>query len=88
MMRNRFSALALVAALVSPVVISSTAQAQAGVELRIYDKNHKDYHNWNADEDKTYRAYLNDNHRKYRDFKRQSAAQQRAYWQWRHTHGG
>lgn len=87
-MRNTFSALALVAAFVSPVLISSTAQAQPGVELRIYDKNHKDYHNWNGDEDRMYRQYLTDHHRKYRDFKRQNAAQQRAYWQWRHTHGG
>ena len=88
MMRNTFSALVLVAAFVSPVLVSSTAQAQTGVELRIYDKNHKDYHNWNGDEDRTYRQYLTDNHRKYRDFKKQSASQQRTYWTWRHAHGG
>lgn len=80
-MRKTFSALTLIAALVSPVMVASTAQAQ---EVRIYDSYHKDYHVWNGDEDRAYRDYLATHHRKYREFSKLSKKDQRAYWDYRH----
>ena len=55
-------------------------------EHRMYDSGRKDYHDWNADEDRRYRNYLEEHHRKYKEFSRQSKKQQREYWQWRHDH--
>jgi hypothetical protein len=80
-MRKTFSALTLIAALASPVMVASTAQAQ---EIKIYDSAHKDYHVWNDDEDRAYRGYLEAHHRKYREFSKLSKKDQAAYWSYRH----
>jgi hypothetical protein len=80
-----FSALALAAALISPVLVTSTAHAQAP-DHRYYDSHNKDYHTWSPDEDKAYHSYLSENHRKYKDFQHLSKKQQQAYWAWRHNH--
>jgi hypothetical protein len=55
-------------------------------EHRMYDSAHRDYHNWNTDEDQRYREFMKEHHRKYRDFSRLSKRQQNEYWQWRHDH--
>jgi hypothetical protein len=53
---------------------------------RIYDRDHKDYHTWNGDEDRAYRGWLETRHETYRDFNRLDAKRQREYWAWRHNH--
>src|SRR4029077_674257 len=45
-------------------------QGQKQEEPRVYDSAHGDYHNWNADEDRRYREYLNEHHQKYQEFSR------------------
>ena len=55
-------------------------------EHRYYDKAHRDYHQWNANEDTAYRRWMAERHRKYMEFGRLSAGQQQAYWKWRHSH--
>lgn len=35
---------------------------------RFYDRDHRDYHNWNNNEDHSYRLYLGERHREYRPF--------------------
>ena len=55
-------------------------------ERRIYDREHRDYHAWNTDEDRFYRDYLTEHHRPYLTFSRMNRKQQHAYWQWRHDH--
>jgi len=85
MMQKTLSAFTVMAALAGSLLAPVAAHAQ-GVELKFYDRSHKDYHNWNADEDRVYRQYLTDNHRKYRDFKKMSKKQQDEYWRWRHDH--
>ena len=87
-MRKTLSAFALIAAFAAPVLVSSTVYAQPKIDVRIYDRGHKDYHTWNNDEDRTYREYLTQQHRKYRAFTRQSKKQQAEYWRWRHDHDG
>lgn len=87
MFRTSLSALTIVAALGGSLLAPIAAQAQ-GVELKFYDRSHKDYHNWNTDEDKYYRQYLNENHHKYRAFAKMNKKQQDQYWRWRHEHEG
>ena len=56
---------------------------------RIYDREHKDYHNWTPDEDRYYRQWYGENYnnnRKYRDYRKLNRKDQDAYWNWRHTH--
>jgi hypothetical protein len=90
-MRTLISAFALVAAVGFTAVVPATASAgdgsqRAAHDRRVYDRDHRDYHNWNRDEDRMYREYLEQRHRKYRAFSRLSAKQQREYWRWRHDH--
>ena len=86
MLKKTLSAFTLVAALGGSVLLPATASAQPGVELRFYDRSHRDYHRWDGDEDRRYRAYLAERHRRYLAFQRESRQRQRAYWQWRHEH--
>ena len=83
---NRYiSSLVLASALAAPVVIMASPQ-EASVQVRVYDRDHKDYHNWDDREDRAYRGYLSDQHRNYREYNKQSGRQQRNYWTWRHSH--
>jgi len=55
---------------------------------RIYDPYRHDYHNWNSDEDRTYRDWYarTYNGRDYRDYRKLHKKEQREYWTWRHDH--
>jgi hypothetical protein len=55
-------------------------------DTRVYDRSHKDYHNWDDNEDRAYRQYLGDNHQNYREYSRLNNKQQNTYWNWRHGH--
>jgi Ni/Co efflux regulator RcnB len=56
---------------------------------RVYDRDHKDYHNWNGNEDRNYRQWYGQSHngREYRDYNRLNHRDQTNYWNWRHQHG-
>jgi hypothetical protein len=51
-----------------------------------HDKQHNDDHAWSSHEDKAYRIWAKENHRKYRDFAKLNEGDQQAYWGWRHEH--
>ena len=51
---------------------------------RYYDEEHRDYHEWNAAEQRYWREYWANERRPYIDWDRASDAQRRAYWHWRH----
>ena len=51
---------------------------------RYYDKGHKDYHNWDANEDRSYQRYQTQHHER-RAFVQLSTRQQTVYWKWRHS---
>jgi type III secretory pathway component EscR len=79
--------LVLAAAMVAPALLATKANAQeATVQVRVYDRNHKDYHNWDDREDRAYRNYLSEQHRDYREYNRQNRKEQNHYWNWRHSH--
>jgi hypothetical protein len=75
------SALVLSATMISPVV--GLAEQH---DKRYYDRDGKDYHTWNNNEDHAYRAYLQEQHKDYRDFNKVKRADQQQYFKWRHTH--
>jgi hypothetical protein len=78
-----FSLLILVAAVAAPTAITARPRPQDGVQVRIYDRDHHDYHNWDDRED---RRYLTEQHRSYREYHRQHYRAQRHDWNWRHSH--
>ena len=90
---HRFlSSLIVTAALLAPGLGQAVAGAQtrAAVQVgpigvRVYDRAHKDYHVWDDQEDRTYRAYLSDNHQTYHPIAKLSAKRQTAYWNTRHA---
>jgi hypothetical protein len=57
-------------------------------DRRYYDREHRDYHNWDAHESAAYRNWLMEERReqKYRDYARLRREQQEEYWRWRHAH--
>ena len=75
----------LTAALVAPAARNAAAKPQE-VGVRYYDRDHRDYHNWDDREDRSYRVYLGERHREYHPFAEIRVGDQRAYWKWRHNH--
>jgi Ni/Co efflux regulator RcnB len=72
------------ATLAGPLMLAPTALR---ADDRVYhDRDHNDDHQWNAQENKAYRIWVRENHRKYADFQRLNAEDQAAYWNWRHEH--
>jgi len=51
-----------------------------------HDKARNEDHEWNSQEDKAYRIWLKENHRKYRDFAKLKEEERQTYWGWRHDH--
>lgn len=84
-LKRYIGALVVAAAFVAPTVVTTTVTAQ-GVQVRVFDSNHRDYHNWDDREDRAYRRYLNEQHHSYREYNRQNKRSQRSYWTWRHSH--
>jgi hypothetical protein len=79
--------LLLAGAIVAPALVVAEAKAQeAGVQVRVYDRHHRDYHSWDDREDRAYRHYLDEQHREYREYNRQNSRHQDHYWKWRHHH--
>lgn len=80
-------ALVVAAAIAAPVMVVTGANAQeATVQVRVYDRDHRDYHNWDDHEDRAYRNYLAEQHRDYREYNKQNRREQKHYWNWRHSH--
>ncbi len=80
-MKKAFHVLLLTATLIGPMQMIKAA------DVKVYvDSKHHDRHEWNDDEDKMYRRYMDEHHRKYVEFKKLNRKDQDAYWEWRHTH--
>ena len=75
----------------APLVLGFTfiaSIASIGCAARYYDADHRDYHQWDRDEDRAYHVYWNENHSRdpYRNYGRLNPGEQREYWDWRHGH--
>src|SRR5690348_6333721 len=54
---------------------------------RVYhDREHNDDHHWDAHEDRAYRIWAREQHRRHENFERMREEDQAAYWRWRHEH--
>ena len=84
-MKKLLTALSLSVALTVPVYLNAQDHDRDD-HHRYYDADHRDYHEWNANEDRAYRRYWEDRHHTYIEWERSNAAQRRAYWRWRHEH--
>ncbi len=83
---NRLIAsLILGAALLMPVSILAAAKPQEAT-VRVYDRDHKDYHIWDANENSAWTVFLTNNHSKYHEYSHASRKEQSNYWNWRHSH--
>jgi hypothetical protein len=81
------ASLFLTAALALPVAIMAAPLPQeASVQVRVYDRVHKDYHNWDDNENRAWGQYLQENHRKPHEFKAAKKREQSQYWNYRHAH--
>jgi hypothetical protein len=85
LLKPRFWHAALLgAALIVPMSVAPTALRAD--DRKYHDAKHNDDHTWNDHEDKAYRMWAKENHRKYRDFGKLKAEDQESYWAWRHDH--
>jgi hypothetical protein len=71
-------------ALMTPVAMRADDHHEK--ERRYYDREGRDYHAWNNQEDRAYRVYLTEQHRSYREFRKVRPVDQGAYFRWRHSH--
>jgi len=69
------------AALIAPLAVNADDH-----DRRYYDRDHRDYHEWNSREDRAYRVYLGEQHRSYREFSRETRYRRAHYFRWRHRH--
>lgn len=68
------------------VCLAPIAMAADHSDKRYYDKQGRDYHVYNNQEDRAYRVYLGEQHQDYREFRRVKPPQQQQYFKWRHEH--
>jgi hypothetical protein len=75
----------LSAALLAPLATKVSATPQV-VSVRVYDRNHKDYHDWDDRETRSYEAYRHEHRGFSISFQKNNRRQQSDYWKWRHEH--
>lgn len=82
------ASLFLTAALAAPISIMAAPVPQDDHDRqnRVYDKKHKDYHNWDDNENRAWNQYLTENHRESHEYSRANKREQSEYWNWRHSH--
>jgi hypothetical protein len=80
---NRYAiTLLLAAGLGSPLMV----RADDHDAKRYYDKQHKDYHQWNENEERHFSVYLGEKHVTVHTWDRATPREQQEYWNWRHVH--
>ncbi len=81
------ASLFLTAALAAPVAIMAAPAPQGSrpAQVRVYDKQHKDYHNWDDNENRAWGQYLTDNHKNPHEFSKANKREQSKYRNYRHS---
>jgi hypothetical protein len=77
--------LAAAFAVSGPIAAAAAAQ-EAHIQVRVYDREHRDYHNWDDREDRAYRGYSDGRHDRYVAYDHRNHRYQKNYWRWRHNH--
>jgi len=81
-MRSCWCAILLGGVLLCPLATRAIGQE----DHRYYDADRKDYHEWNENENRAWRHWLEEHHYKYHEWARADKKEQRGYWKWRHEH--
>src|SRR5258708_39031672 len=82
-MRRYISTFILGVALAAPIAVV----AKDDHPKRYYDRDKRDYHEWNEREERAYRHWLEERReQRAREFNRLRHEQQYEYWRWRHEH--
>ena len=81
-MKRFFGSLVLAGVLLAPTAVFGDDHR------RYYDRERRDWHEWNEGENRAYRHWLMEERRErqYRAYARLKAERQREYWRWRHEH--
>jgi type III secretory pathway component EscR len=82
-MKRYLSAFLLSTALLVPQIVKGDDDHH---QKRYYDRDARDWHEWNEREDRAYRRFLEERHREYRHFAKASRRERQEYWKWRHRH--
>jgi hypothetical protein len=80
------ASLFLAAVIAAPVSVMAAPAPQASVSVRVYDKSHNDYHNWDDHENQVWGQFLIDNHKKSHEYSKANKKEQSQYWNYRHSH--
>ena len=85
---NRYATALLLAVSVSaPLVMAQDrATTTTTTTKRYYDPSHKDYHQWNDNEDRSYTVFRTEKHIPDHTFVKARRTEQNQYWSWRHDH--
>lgn len=79
-----YNAVFIGATLLAPITLTpASALAQ---DHTYHDKDHNDDHQWNDREDKAYRIWAKEQHRRYVTFDKLKDRDRQSYWTWRHDH--
>jgi hypothetical protein len=79
--------LLVTAGLAAPMaVLAVPTRQEATVKVRVYDREHKDYHNWDDNENRAWGRFAVEKHRKDHEFSKANKREQAEYWNWRHSH--
>jgi type III secretory pathway component EscR len=81
-MSRIWSTLLLGATLLTP--IAARADDDHRKVKRYYDRDAKDWHEWNEREERAYRDYLKENRKEAHDWAKAEKKEQKEYWKWRH----
>jgi hypothetical protein len=82
--KQHLVSLAVITALVSPVVMSGCA-ARVETGYRVHDPYYNGYRNWDNDDVIYYQRWETDTHRHHEDFRKRNKEEQQEYWNWRHS---
>ena len=79
--------LLLTAALAAPIsIMAAPTPGPVGVTVRVYDRHHRDFHEWDDRENHAWGVYLTNHHRRHYEYSRANRRDQDRYWTYRHNH--
>jgi|SRR5438034_7126065 len=55
-------------------------------DKRYYDRDARDYHVWNQNENRAYREYAKESQKRDREFAKMNRKERQEYFKWRHNH--
>jgi len=84
LVHRAIAAIILTAALAAPVTMLAAPAPQDG-QAQVYDTGHRQYHNWDNNENRAWGVYLSETHRIPLEYSRASRSEQEQYWNWRYA---